>query len=715
MKTSPSSPARRKARPSLKTLRTREFRLQVDRHGNAHEIRPVLDRVRARMETIGAIADEQAVHEQNLTEFFDSRARGSVVIHDELLKTKTVLGAGAAPAAFRARPSWVKRGDAIEWRLDIEAVRGPGRELTVECVLPQPVYPGPMGSGHAKWRLWASVEGAPFEASYGMRHFEHCQCVDQQTDLPLPLFTLFDNRKDSDIGLSLLLPPDQVWYTDFIFNQRDWLMTARFKHLALPPGGKIRLKLWLFSHRGDYRAALGWLRKQFPVFFAPVPGQEKVDGNMAYTIPLIPEKRVADWATHMNYKWNELFHARSFGNYVPKEPFDSDHFATPEHPEWGVYGVTYDRLNEYIEMCHRHGVNVMPYLNIGECESTIAERDYPDSIALTTTGERKIPWVYYDKKAYTILMNCDPSCSWHKAVIEQYRELHRKLPEIDGFWFDQMGYGWIDTAHFDGFTYYRNRPAYNLAHMYLRTLKVLRRHFPRPRFNGMGNSPVRWQMMEFLDGAMSEGSAEFMDRMAPLCPERPTVLLAEGEVAFQNALYYGANLHVSPYYRYPTTAALPRDALRLFHAYHPLLEFLAGRHWVYDPNPLDVYWPLPNPYLGFTDRKDGRIRSNIFRTPDNDLVVTLTAFSGGLMHPRRRISNVEVRVRVRDGARLKTAVMFGADSKGYDVRPVEPMPDGSLRVVLPSHGVASMVVLTGDMERLQGRKDWLKFREPRRS
>jgi hypothetical protein len=112
---------------------------------------------------------------------------------------------------------------------------------------------------------------------------------------------------------------------------------------------------------------------------------------------------------------------------------------------------------------------------------------------------------------------------------------------------------------------------------------------------------------------------------------------------------------------------------------------------------------------------DGRLRSNVFRTPSGDYVVSITAFSGGLMHPRRRIENVEVRLNVPDSARLKRAVMFGADSKGYDVRPVERQADGSLRVVLPSHGVASMIVFTEDLKRLQGCRDWVKFREPRRS
>ena len=37
--------------------------------------------------------------------------------------------------------------------------------------------------------------------------------------------------------------------------------------------------------------------------------------------------------------------------------------------------------------------------------------------------------------------------------------------------------------------------------------------------------------------------------------------------------------------------------------------------------------------------------------------------------------------------------------------------DGAIEVTLPKHGVASMVVLTKDFERLKGLRDWLKFKE----
>ncbi|MCK5844646.1 MAG: hypothetical protein KAG97_08075, partial [Victivallales bacterium] len=572
-------------------IKTREFTFDINESGCVSEIRPNIEGLNSRDETIGAIADDNAAHVEKITEFFDPKVCGEARVFDELLKNHIVLTRNHSTPHFTTNQSWSEMEDnCVEWEMAIKHVEGDERELSVELILPHPVFPGAKGSGHSKWHLWGATEHAPFTPDYGYKQYHHCKCVDENTDIPLPLFTLYDPRDESDIGLSYLLPPDQVWYTDFCFDQRKWLTTIRFNHLGLTHNGTIHLKLLIFSHRGCFRPAMGWVRKRYPAIFAPTEGQEKVDGNMAYTIPMIPEKRTEDWARDMNYKWNELFISREFGNYVPEEPFDSDHFVTDDHPEWAVNGVTYAKLNDYIEMCHSHGVNVMPYLNISECESEIAERDFSDSIVRTVSGDTMTTWKYYDKKQHNILMNCDPKYSWCDAVIDQFRRLREKLPGIDGFWFDQMGYGWIDTAHSDGSTFYDNRPAYNMSNMYIRALSRLRKHFPRPGIIGMGNAPVRWQLMEFLDGAMAEGSANFLNSMSPLSPERPTVLLAEGESAFQNALLFGANLHVSPYYRYPTTDPLPEGAVRLFKAYNPLLEFLRGRRWVYAPNPLDARW-----------------------------------------------------------------------------------------------------------------------------
>jgi hypothetical protein len=201
--------------------------------------------------------------------------------------------------------------------------------------------------------------------------------------------------------------------------------------------------------------------------------------------------------------------------------------------------------------------------------------------------------------------------------------------------------------------------------------------------------------------------------MSPLSPERPTVLLAEGESAFQNALLFGANLHVSPYYRYPTTDPLPEEALQLFKAYNPLLEFLRGRRWVYAPNPLEVFWNAPTVYHGFLDQasETPRIKANIFMDADDNYIISIGGVSKGMMIKEDFLNDVNVSVSIPGISQYETAIVMGADYNGYHTLKPNVLHDGAIKLMLPKHGVASMVVLTKDFERLKGKRDWLKFRE----
>jgi hypothetical protein len=694
----------------MKQLSDDRFVFTVDRHGCVDRIAPTIRTAGARLDTIGAIFDVTARHKGVLKEFFDPKVRGDCVVHDHHSHRAASLRHGQTLPCCATRQAWRRVAGHWEWTLTIAHAKGRARELSVELRLPLPIYPGSVASGHSRWALWAPIAGAPFEGEYGLRIFHHCKCVDEDTDLPMPLFVLYRRTGDFDLGLSYLLPPDQMRYVDFLFNQRDWLMTATFRNLALTEGGAIRLRLLCFSHAGDWRPALGWARKQYPALLGAVKGQEKIDGNMAYTVP-IPERQVRNWVRTMGLKWNELVLYRDFGNFTQDEPFDASHFRTPEHPEWSADGLTWDAVNRYVDMCHEQGVSVMPYFNLWECESGLARR-FSDSIVRILDGNELTTWRYYDKTKHCIQMNADPQYSWFQFVFPQYIELYRRVPQIDGFFFDQSGMGWIDTAHFDGETFYAGKPAYNLGNMYVRAYREVRKAFPRPRFICQANGPCRWQLMEFFDGSMAEGVPSFLGRDALLCPERPVMCLAEGEYAFQMALLYGAWLHVSPYYRYAMKTPLPKDAVRLFAAYNPLFEFLKGRKWVYAPAPLQVTvtprneYTAPLIYPGLES-----LRANLFETPSGDYVATVLAAPRGIMSRERFLRGVTVRVKTPGIRAYSTAVVFGPDYKGYYVREPRMSGDGYAEIRIPRHGAATMVVLTKDFSRLQNAYDWTKLRE----
>jgi hypothetical protein len=687
--------------------------MAIDASGCVDRIAPVVTKVNAKLDTIGAIFDETARHKGTLDKFFDPQVRGDCVVHDHAVHKSASLRHKQTLAACGMSQGWKRADDCWQWTLSLKHTKGKARELTVELRLPMPIYPGSVGSGHCRWHLWASVDGAPFERDYGIRTFHHCKCIDEDSDIPLPLCSLYHKASNIDMGLSYLLPPDQMRYVDFQFDQRQWLTTIKFRNVALVKDDPVQLRLLVFSHAGDWRPALGWTRRKYPQLLGAVKGQEKIDGNMAYSVP-VPKRQIRNWARKMNLTWNELVLYRDMGQFIQDEPFDASHFKTPAHPEHSADGLTYDDINRYVDMCHEQGVSVMPYFNLWECESGIA-RKFSDSIVRTIDGNELITWRYPDATKHCLQMNADPRYSWFDHVVNQYQELYRRVPRIDGFFFDQVCYGWIDTAHFDGETFHDNKPAYNLGNMYVRAFREVRRIFPRPRFIGMGNGPCRWQLMEFLDGAMAEGTPGFLSRMGALCPERPTMCLAEGEYAFQNALLYGSWVHVSPYYRYALTKPLPRDAVRLFAAYNPLFEFLRERKMVYAPNPYQIAFTPPSKYTApLVYGSEETLRGNLFETPRGDYVATVLAAPKGMMCRERFIEGVTVRVKAPCVRSCTTALIFGPDYKGYTVRKPRRCGDGYVEVDIPRHGAATMVVLTKNLAALRNAGDWTKLKERQR-
>jgi hypothetical protein len=216
----------------------------------------------------------------------------------------------------------------------------------------------------------------------------------------------------------------------------------------------------------------------------------------------------------------------------------------------------------------------------------------------------------------------------------------------------------------------------------------------------MANGTVRWQMMEYLDGVMAEGDPETLGRLSFLAPERPTICLDEGENAFQNALYYGSWLHVSPYYRYPTKEALPKDALKLFSCYGPLMELLEGRKLVYAPNPLKVRVNSENIYKSPLFNYGENIKANIFRTSWGEYAVVVLALPRGLALKNTRHVSLTVNVKVPENNSLKHAVIMGVDYKGCSVEETVLAEDGCLEFKVPKHGIATMIILTGDFKNI---------------
>jgi len=164
-------------------------------------------------------------------------------------------------------------------------------------------------------------------------------------------------------------------------------------------------------------------------------------------------------------------------------------------------------------------------------------------------------------------------------------------------------------------------------------------------------------------------------------------------------------VHVSPYYRYPTTQELPEDAVKLFAAYQPLLNFLEGRKMVYDPDPLKVQVHFENVYKASLLDLHQNIRANIFRTSWGDYAVVVLALPKGMALPSQW-APLTIDVNVPDASDLKHAVVLGVDYPGHLIQTPVANEDGSVRVKIPRHGAASMILFTGDLGRLRSQWQW---------
>lgn len=68
-------------------FRNQRFTISIARSGCVNEIRPLVDSVCAKIDTIGAIADENAKPVETINHFFDPHIHGDCLAHDKLTHT----------------------------------------------------------------------------------------------------------------------------------------------------------------------------------------------------------------------------------------------------------------------------------------------------------------------------------------------------------------------------------------------------------------------------------------------------------------------------------------------------------------------------------------------------------------------------------------------------------------------------------------------------
>ena len=100
-------------------FRDQRFSISISANGCVDEIRPLVNSVCAKIETIGAIADENARPTATLNDFFDPRINGDCLVQDKLTHSAfSFRHHERQPVNWCAEQKWIDNKDYWEWNLE---------------------------------------------------------------------------------------------------------------------------------------------------------------------------------------------------------------------------------------------------------------------------------------------------------------------------------------------------------------------------------------------------------------------------------------------------------------------------------------------------------------------------------------------------------------------------------------------------------------------
>ena len=233
----------------------------------------------------------------------------------------------------------------------------------------------------------------------------------------------------------------------------------------------------------------------------------------------------------------------------------------------------------------------------------------------------------------------------------------------------------MDTAHDDGITMYKNKPAYSLWHCYEKPVKELADKLHEQGKLIFANGPYNIEVQKEIDGHMAEGVSWTADVIKYLCISKPLLFLSyyksaqQVESMFQQCLLCGASYSVWPH---PS-----KEIKKVLETYIPLVEKFYGRKWLLEPNPIE-----------FPKGCEG----NIFKGEKGDIIITLVSKQMSILHEKGIEKNLKIYTRFKGCHKFDNACSFGIHYQGKRKIKIEEEGKG-LCLTVPEHSAASVVIL----------------------
>jgi len=570
-----------------------------------------------------------------------------------------------AGADFSLTEIWEVTKDTLNWKVEVKLAKGK-KDRSIRLRQHFPYHKERYGTGlwMAHWLAPTHTDrAANFKIAYG----------DVCFGTLIPAITLYKQKED--VGFTISKPfgfrTSQLFFEFLDYHSTGvYLETA---HLGLRKLQPARTSFEIHPHEGDWRPGLGWLYKKYPEYFNPVNKRVRdIEGGYAMGGPNTPEKAIKEFA-EFGVKWQELHHhCPYYGQYAPRDREEWPSVHAIEHPEkkaWHKSGIK--RVKKVMGLFKKYGIQSMPYFQCaGDAWIPYARKNFPESIAIDTSGKPMPSWI----NCY--LMNSDPETKFGREMLDMIDRFVAMYPEMDGVFVDQLCYDAIDTAHDDGVTMYRNRPAYKLWHCYEKPLAKLAGIMHRKGKIMTANGPVNIEVQKEIDMHMAEGLSWIADALKYLCIAKPLIFLVyadnaqQTEEMFLNCLIAGASYSV----HFPKRT---KEIETVYRMYIPLLEPLYGRKWLLESNPIS----LP----------DG-MEGNIFKGERGDIIVTLVSRRKSILERKCLSENVNIEVRFRGVSEIRTGYSLGTSYKGE--RKVRLKKKGKgLTVTVPEHHTATTIIL----------------------
>lgn len=620
---------------------------------------------------------------------------------------KTYPGADfVVTETFRVLP------DHIRWNVSIKKTRGAERNIRVIQFAPLPLR---------EFEGWAPIAEAPFPVDpywpfaiqYGQSTMGSVGEVERRTVIPLMVF--YSNRKNRALSFTapFEVPAVRIRFlsntgaeNDFHWNSRQYPLAQRpyfqvsHEYLSLRSNKNLETGLLISSHPARWRPALGWVYSKYRKYFDADPSFYKWDGVYGSGHPFLKdslthEELEKDYtAMHAaGVRWEELHgHFPRYGLMIP--PPGVKTWACHSHPSPGTT-LSRAKIEAHCKLARENGVGTFLYYNVTESEHEYARKNFSSSIAHAESGKPIGAFraqEYPDARA-CLLMNSDPSSPFGRHMIQQAKAMVEAYPDAAGFFWDVFGRSYMfDFAHDDGIAMVNNKPVYYPEFMYQR---LMREHI-RPLLRSKGmlitvNKPTTVVSCEGVDGVMARESAPEVENPPWITAQsflglnRHVMIISRSrehdpEMGFLQCLRYGM------FYLYagPMPDEKPEDMAEvqareaLARKYHPFIDLLRGKKWIFHPRALE----LPR----YTD-------GNIFRLRDGRVMITLVSAWRQTRKVQGDAQNLEVLCRLPDASNLQRIRATAIDlDEAWDLKAA--LDGDALKFTVPHHAKATVVVLS---------------------